>query len=248
MSVPTTAGGGTTISGTPTTLVEMRAPGGRFTATGSCGTGRVRPVGKFSPTVLFTPTGPDGKVDAGKPPAPAAVVPLLGKVGVGNELAGGNRNVGWLPAGSITASDGGPAIVDRSNVRPAVWGGWAVIPPGLIGPTGTAVPGVPTGAGVVGTGAVIAPGIVGLCPASTPDGLTAPEPATPALRAPAAALLAPAGEPAAAPPAATCAQTAIGRTADIAKVPKIAFMKKTRPAQPPVNSGETLKKPHPPAD
>src|SRR6187200_3027642 len=109
-------------------------------------------------------------------------------------------------------------MVDRSKVRPAVCGGCAVIPPGLIGPTGTAVPGVPTGAVVAG--AVNPPGAAGLCPASEPVGLTVPLPATPALRAPAAVLLPPAG----APPVATWADTAIGRIIEIAKLRKITFI------------------------
>ena len=88
MFVPTIDGGGTTTSGTPTTLVAIRAPGGRLIATGSRATELGAIVPKFVPTVLFTPTGADGKLEGGKPPV------VLVRPGVVKVLAGGKRNVG----------------------------------------------------------------------------------------------------------------------------------------------------------
>jgi hypothetical protein len=88
MFVPTIDGGGTTTSGTPTTLVAIRAPGGRLIATGSRAAEPGAIVPKFVPTVLFTPTGPDGNVEDGNPPIPFV------RAGLVKVLAGGNRNVG----------------------------------------------------------------------------------------------------------------------------------------------------------
>jgi hypothetical protein len=225
MFVPTIAGGGAITSETPAEFVITVVPGGRFTATGSRGTVPLSTRPKFVPTVLFTPTGPGGKVDGGKPPAEVTVFVTTG---VGNVLEGGKRKVGWMPLGSTIVSVGPPPIIPRSNVRPTVVGGRADMPPGLIVPTGAAVPGVAIG---------VPDGVVGVWPASAPLGLIAPVPATPALRAPLTAADAPTEDPAAALPEPTWAERVIGSAIETAKVPKIAFMKKPRPARRRVNSG-----------
>jgi hypothetical protein len=156
-------------------------------------------------------------VDGGKPPVIEFVTPGVGKV-----LDGGNRKAGCAPFGSTIISVGPPPIIGRSNVRPTVLGGCAIIPPGLIGPTGVAVPGVATG---VPDGVVTA-GPPGALPASEPDGLTRVELPTPTPLTPLAAPPAPAPTelPAAGPAAVPWAAIPMGSAIVIAKVPKIAFM------------------------